>query len=306
MEQSLSSSFSLTEEKIKEFKVKGYLHLKGFFSEQLISHIAKKVNQDIHAPIDMYQSGFSRITFDLFKNDQFIASLLRSNTFRNIMKNLTGRSLIYTQGLGFELKKKESKGFPWHIGTQSFGYQRAEDFGCTIWTPLVPINTKAQRGGMAYVPKNIVSGDFLYTHIDPAVFKKVESKINNEEKVSLEDFVHLRDGPLNDPAMKKILEYFCEEDDFNLGDALIFDKYVIHRSVILDEGEIDSRAAFVMRFVCADSKYDKRRAENLEIPRKYFNYSGPTRFHLDVCENDGDLIAESNLFLDDKDVRILT
>ena len=209
---------------------------------------------------------------------------------------LTNETLLYAQGLGFELKKNESKGFPWHIGTQSFGYQKADDFGCTIWTPLAPIQKAKQRGGMAYVPKNIVSGKFMYTHIDPAIFKKLDEKIKNKNDVTLDDFVYWRDGPLNDPAMNSILNYYAVEDDFKLGDALIFDKYVIHKSVMLNDGPLDSRAAFVMRFISNNSTYDKKRAEDLEIPRSHFDYSGPTRFHLDVCDQDGDLIRDSYLF----------
>jgi hypothetical protein len=306
MNNLVSDSFEITEKQIEDFKRKGFLHLKNFYSKPFISYILKKTNDDIAEPVDKYQAGFSRVAFDLFNGDPTINSLLESKKFREIMKSLTEKKLIYTQGLGFELKKNDSKGFPWHIGTQSFGYQQADDFGCTIWTPLAPIKKESQRGGMAYVPKDIVSGAFMYTDVDPAISDKMQEKIDNKEDLTIDDFVHLRDGPLNDPAMKRILDHFGEEDNFELGDALIFDKHVIHRSVMLGEGEIASRSAFVMRFVCSDSKYDKKRAQDLEIPRKHFNYSGPTSFHLDVCKSDGDLIKNSHLFKDDLEVRVLS
>ncbi|MDM2974072.1 hypothetical protein OGY62_14915 [Citrobacter sp. CK198] len=60
----------------------------------------------------------------------------------------------------------KNKGFSWHIGTQSFGYHHHQDFGYTIWAPLATINPRGQRGGMAYVPKNAVNGEYLYSHID--------------------------------------------------------------------------------------------------------------------------------------------
>lgn len=305
MKDLISSCFYVSADEINKFRKEGFLHLKNIFSEPFVSYIYTRIEEDIAAPVDKYQSGFSRIKFDLFDGDPHIECLLNSEKFRKIMKDLTDRNLIYTQALGFELKKRESKGFPWHIGTQSFGYQRAEDYGCTIWTPLVPIKSNGQRGGMAYVPKNAVSGEFMYDYIDPAVFNATSDRIKNSDDISLEEFVHLRDGPLNDPAMKKILDYYAVEDDFEVGDALIFDKHVIHRSVVLEEGSIDSRKAFVMRFVGSESKYDKKRAHDLEIPRKHFNYAGPTSLHLDVCKNDGDLIAESPIFSDDIETRLL-
>lgn len=230
---------------------------------------------------------------------------MKSPDFRKIMKSLTGRDMLYIQGLGFELKKNESKGFPWHIGTQSFGYQHWDDFGCTIWTPLAQINAQAQRGGMAYVPKNRVSGEFLYSHIDPSVFRLTEEKITNKEDFTVDQFVQLRDGPLNDPAMKALLDYYGVEDNFELGDALIFDKYVIHRSVMLEEGPLDYRIAFAMRFADSASTYDYQRAHALEIPRDHFKYSGPTRFHLNVADKEGMRLVDSPLFKDDLDIRWL-
>ncbi|MCS0429539.1 phytanoyl-CoA dioxygenase family protein [Vibrio diabolicus] len=301
----INKNFQITESDVKNFQQNGFLLLKGVFSQEFINTVKNKIDNDIAAPSDKYQSGFSRIAFDLFEGDETIASLMTDNQFRKVMKKLSGKELLYTQGLGFELKKNDSKGFPWHIGTQSFGYQKAEDFGCTIWTPLVPINNSAQQGGMAYVPKSKVSGEFLYNDIDPVVFEMTQKKIENNSELSLEEFVHLRDGPLNDAAMKKILDFFAVQDDYELGDALIFDKHVIHRSVFLKDGPIEARAAFVMRFVCSESKYDKKRALNLEIPREHFKYKGPTRFHLDVCKEDGELIKSSVLFKNDIESRTL-
>ncbi|MDO6704951.1 phytanoyl-CoA dioxygenase family protein [Photobacterium sp. 1_MG-2023] len=302
----INKNFIVTDSDVKKFQKEGFLLLKGIYSQEFVETIKAKIDSDITAPSDKYQAGFSRIAFDLFEGDETISSLMTEKKFREIMNKLSGKELLYTQGLGFELKKNDSKGFPWHIGTQSFGYQRAEDFGCTIWTPLVSIDNTKQQGGMAYVPKSKISGEFLYDDVDPVVFEMTQKKIEANEEISLEEFVHLRDGPLNDEAMKKILDFYAVQDDFELGDALIFDKHVIHRSVFLKDGEIEARAAFVMRFVCSESKYDKKRALNLEIPRKHFNYKGPTRFHLDVCDEENDLIKNSKLFKDDIKTRTLS
>ncbi len=136
----------------------------------------------------------------------------------------------------------------------------------------------------------------MYKHIDPSTHNLLAEKIKFNKKISLEEFVHLRDGPLNDSAMKKLLDYYAVEDNFALGDALIFDKNVIHTSVMLGDGPVEKRAAFVMRFFEENSRYDKKRAQDLEIPRNHFNYSGPTRFHLEVASSDGDLLVISKLF----------
>jgi hypothetical protein len=292
----LDKNFSVDEIQAQEFKEKGFLLLKSFYSEDFTTYLTETVRKTIKRPTDKYQSGFNRLAFDMYDGDEYIINLLTCDEFRSVMNRLTGRVIFFAQALSFELKKLESKGFPWHIGTQSFGYHNADDYGCTIWAPLAPIDSKGQRGGMAYVPKNIISGHFMYSDVDPATFRLLKEHIDNRKDIKLEEFVQLRDGPLNDPAMKRLLEHFSVEDDFAIGDALIFDKNVIHRSVTLEDGPIDARAAFVMRFFCATSTYDKGRAHDLEVPRKHFSYAGPTTFHLKVADESGELLTESQLF----------
>lgn len=289
----LNKNFNLTSNQIKDFQEKGFLLLKGFYSSDFIFYIQSTINTYISRPTDKYQSGFSRLAFDMYDGDEKVIELLQDTKFRELMKNLTQKDMFFAQALSFELK---NKGFPWHIGTQSFGYHHTDDFGCTIWAPLTQINPTGQRGGMAYVPKNIVNGKYLYSHIDPAVFRMLQNKIDKKEEPQLEEFVQWRDGPLNDSAQKDILDHFSVEDKFEVGDALIFDKYVIHKSVMLGEGPVDSRVAFVMRFFAGDSTYDLERAKNLEIPRNYFKYEGPTKFHIEVAKNEGDLLINSAIF----------
>ncbi|UTZ39048.1 hypothetical protein HB763_21005 [Vibrio campbellii] len=59
-------------------------------------------------------------------------------------------------------------------------------------------------------------------------------------------------------------------------------------------------------FVCSESKYDQKRALNREVPREHFKYKAPTRFHLDVYKEDGELIKSSILFKGDIETRTLT
>lgn len=290
------NTLNITNEDIDSFKTKGFLQIKNFYDKSFIQYIQQKIDEQIASPTDKYQNGFNRLAFDLFEHDPKVEELLKSVEFRKIMYKLTGDIMFFVQAIGFELKKNVSKGFPWHIGTQSFGYHRAEDFGCTIWAPLASINTKKQRGGMAYVPKNIISGKHMYNEVDPAIFTWLDQQIKNNQQPSLAEFISLRDDPLNNVALKTLLDHFAVEDDFEVGDALIFDKNVIHTSVMLGEGELDSRSAFVMRFIDSTSKYDYARAHSLEIPRVYFDYSGPTKLHLEVCKEDGELIIDSDLF----------
>jgi hypothetical protein len=100
------------------------------------------------------------------------------------------------------------------------------------------------------------------------------------------------------------------EDDFKPGDALLFNKMVIHLSVMPGEGPLPRRAAYVMRFVDAGSHYDLERARNLEFPvERYgqglFPYKPFSRQHIEIAEaGAGDPLVECTYF-DNRDRRTL-
>lgn len=292
----VDQDFRLGDEHLSSFRQNGFVKLESFLSTELVQYIKSRITDQM-ALLDKAQTGFNRVGYDIFDDDDVVHALLQHPTFADALTRLADRSLFFSQGLGFELQKNKHSGFPWHIGTQSFGYQRASDYGCSMWVPLDPIDNSAQAGGMSYVPEHIISGQFMYDHIDPAIDKAVEEMAAEEDGLSFQDFIELRHGILNSPAMARLLEHHCWTDDFELGDVLFFNKRVVHASnPLLDGGPLEYRCAFVMRFVDIDSRYDKRRALGLEFPRNQFGQKPQSDFHLDVCKDDGQLISESPYF----------
>lgn len=303
--ETMNPDFTLTEQHVQDYQRQGFVLLKKLFSDEMIAYLRERVNEELETPTDHYQKGFDKLRYDLCNGDERVFELVGNAEFRDIMLKLTKQNLFFTQGVGFTLKREVSKGFTWHIESQSFGFNRAEDYATTLWAPLHPVDTKGQRGGMRYVPRDVISGEFMYEYIDPAVFRCMEEQIASGG-ISFEDYVALRDEPLNSPGLARLLEYYAVEDDFELGDALLFDKYVIHRSAPLEEGPLAARDAFSLRFIGEDSRYDYRRAHDIEIPRNYFQYAGPTKFHLDICKEDGELIVDSTFFDQDREQRFIT
>jgi hypothetical protein len=302
--QTLNPDFKLTQEDIDNYQRTGFVVLRNFFPPEMVEYLKARVNDELEDPTDHYQKGFDKLRYDLCNGDETIFELIANEQFKDIMLKLTQTDLFFTQGVGFGLKKNLSKGFTWHIESQSFGFNRSEDYGTTLWAPLHPIDTKKQRGGMRYVPRDIISGEFMYDFIDPAVFRCMQEHIDSGG-IKFEDYVSLRDEPLNSSGINRLLEYFAIEDDFELGDVILFDKYVLHRSAPLEDGPIDVRDAFSLRFIGVDSVYDKDRAHMIEIPRKYYDYAGPTTFHLDICDEDGERIVDSHFFDEDREKRYI-
>ena len=257
-------------------------------------------------------SRFTRAKYDFESEKADVYELLKRPYFRRALTDLVERDLFLTFELCFEIEKNVSQGFPWHVGVQSFGYQVAEEFGCTLWAPLHPVDTKGQRGGMAYVPQNVISGDFVYHQIEPAIVSTLEAKERAGVRTSVGEYFAMRVEILNSPTMVEILENHQVEDGFEPGDVLLFNKMVVHRSIMLGEGTLPRRAAYVMRFVDAGSHYDLQRARNLEFPvekygKGFIPYKPFTRQHIEIAEagaRDGDVLAECAYF-DNRDRRTI-
>ena len=304
------NEFLITREQKEKFQRDGFVKLEGFFNSDVVNTLIERVEVELGRSPGNFKREFNRLTYGTSQSDKTdVYELLERPYFRRALTELVERDLFLTFELCFELKKNVSKGFPWHVGVQSFGYQAAEDFGCTIWAPLHPVDVKGQRGGMAYVPQSVISGKFIFEQIESAVVSTLEAKEQAGVKTSVQDYFAMRLSPglLNSQPILDILEYHQVEDDFEPGDVLLFNKYVVHRSIMLEEGMLPRRAAFVMRFVEAGSRYDLQRARNIEYPFTNYGYKSPTRSHIEIAEAgalNGAVLAECSYF-DNRDRRMV-
>ena len=296
--------FSITEDDVESFRERGFLKLCGIFSEDLVEHMRSLSIAKVAPPSDNYGAGFSKLKYDIGNDDPTILKLMGNPDFSAAITRLTGEPVFFTQGLGFELEKNKSAGFPWHVGTQSFGFQRSQDQGYTIWTPLTTIDPDGQRGGMAYVSKQVLSGEFVYQHIN-LLPDYLRSKLAAGDELSFGDFSRLKNNLLNSPEMTQLLDHFAVEDAFAPGDALIFDKYVLHRSVRLEDGPLSARLAYALRFSSLDARYDKRRVDALAFPRTTFDYDVGSPFNDDVGSSDGEQVYRSPYFDGTREARTL-
>lgn len=303
------SSFSITREQSECFQRDGFVKLEGFLNAGVIDTLRDRVEVEMSRKRDNWLTAdarFTRAQYDFASNKNDIFELLERPYFRRALTDLAERELFLTFELCFELEKNVSKGFPWHVGIQSFGYQFAEEFGCTLWAPLHPVDRQGQRGGMAYVSERVLSGDFLFRYIESAVISTIEAKERAGVRTSVGEYFDMRSEILNSPPIVDILEWHEIEDDFAPGDALLFKKQVVHRSVGLGDGTLPRRAAYVMRFVDAASHYDLQRARNLEFPVEKYGegflpYRPLTRQHIEIAEagaQDGAVLADCAYFED--------
>ncbi|MBC6476953.1 MAG: hypothetical protein GDA56_03300 [Hormoscilla sp. GM7CHS1pb] len=232
-----------------------------------------------------YSTEFKKLVYDIEQDITF--QIYSSPNFKNTFRQLVGQELTFTQSVGFELTPKK-KGAAWHLDTISFSYIMPEDLGYTLWIPLDPIKTREQHGGIAYVPRKAYSGDAYFFLLDQVV---KNGKV--DEVCQFEDFK--RSNFQYASQMEEIALESCKvEHDFEVGDALLLDKFVWHKSCPLKEGTLPSRKAYVMRFVGSHSRYSKAFLDGMysliratgEEPQTTFGYKALA--HL----KDGDPISE--------------
>ena len=303
------NDFRITPEQKARFQRDGCVKLEGFLSAHAVDALLDRVDLELHQGfVENLKADalFNRARYDFESDKEEVFQLLGRDYFRKALTDLVERDLFLTYEMCFELEKNVDKGLPWHVGTQSFGYQFAHEFGCTMWAPLHPVDPEGQGGGLAYVPEHVVSGEFLFEQIEPAVVSTMKAKDRAGDKTNVGEYFAMRTGILNSSTMLEILEHHRIEEDFRPGDVLVFNKMVIHRSIMLGEGELPRRAAYVLRFVDAGSHYDLKRAQDLEFPVERFGqglfaYKAITRQHIEIAEagaGDGDLLSECAYFGD--------
>lgn len=302
------NDFCINREHKEQFRRDGFVKLNGFLNSSVVSMLLDRVDVELARGTSetlSVDARFNRAKYDFDADKAKIFELLEAPYFRQAMIDLTGHDLFLTFETSYEIEKNTNKGFPWHVCVQGFGYQFAEQFGCTFWAPLHPVNVNKQRGGLACISRQVVPGEFAYS-TDLAVIEVIQAREQAGNRTSVQDYFDLRAGVLNSPVMTELLETHKVEHNFTPGDVLLFDKTVVHRSVMLGEGELARRVAYVLRFVDASSRYDLNRAKILEFPSEqygkgFFPYKPLTRQHIEIAEagaENGDLLSECAYFSD--------
>lgn len=311
------NDFRLTPDQQSQYKQNGFVKLEGFLNDNAVEMLRDRVDVELSRKTgDHFKAGslfsFNRAEYDFVSDKEDILQLIERPYLQQALTGLTGRDIFLTFEIAFEVEKNVSKGLPWHVGIQSFGYQSTEEFGCSVWMPLHPIDPDGQRGGVACVSRSILSGEFAYS-IDAALVDVLKARERAGKRTSVKEYFNLREIALNSPLMDELFALHCVEYDFSPGDALLFDKTVIHRSIMLEEGGLSHRAAYVLRFVDAASRYDMQKAKVLEYPVEqygggFLGYKPLTRQHIEIAEagaKNGDLLAECAYF-DNPERRIVS
>ena len=189
--------FVVTPDHKERFRRDGFVKLDGFFNDEVVATLLDRVDAEMGrggTASDAFRAFrmFNRSVYGFEKDKTLVFELMERPYFRRALTELAGQDMFLADENCYELEKNVSQGFPWHIDIQSFGYQLLQDIGVSIWTPLHPIDATGQRGGMAYVPEHIFSGEYIYTQIEPAIVSTLRNKEQAGVRTSLREYLELR------------------------------------------------------------------------------------------------------------------
>ncbi len=244
----LVNQVKFTADEKAQYDRNGFLPVRNIFTPEAVEGIRNVAERLIQQDKMNTDGTLSRVAFRLHE-DPTMQEIIRSQEFADVFRDLMERRMIFTEAQAFELSKGGT-GLPWHFGYISFGYIRPEDMACTLWVPLSPVNAKKTGGGMAYVPESIYSarrdydlGSMLADHMNKG--DDIEELLGGFKQAH--------------EAMEPIFEENAVEDDFNVGDAFLFNKNVWHRSSRFQQKNATRRIGVAFRFIDLNSHLDKER-----------------------------------------------
>ncbi len=152
----------------------------------------------------------------------------------------------------------------------SYNYLRPQDNGRTIWVPLDPIRLDGQRGGMSVVPRSVYSGNDVMKLIYRMINQHLESP-----DVIMKAFAFER---AHREFVWPILDGAEVELPFELGDALLFDRDLWHRSCPFLQGTMARRRAFILRFIDGEAQLDAQFYDQICMFSKQTGWPIPSTF----------------------------
>lgn len=244
----MSARPSLDAEAIDRFRQHGMLKLKRIMSPSEIEALRRGCDDPIWTPDDPQGlPGFANIANTPRRT--VFERVAQDESLRRVLRELVGERLIFTTGNRFMLTPGAG-GSPWHFGRMTFCAIQPLELGYSLWIPLDPIDTRRQHGGMYWVPTSVWDARGRYQMWAGHMRRGLASPHRDRLEAGLRAQFGGKSGfPMLGPYDEAFAEMQGETDDFEVGDALLFNKFVWHRTEPLRPGPMAQRTAVVLRFV---------------------------------------------------------
>lgn len=239
-----------------DYKRTGIAPIRKIFTPDVIKRLEQSVENHFK-PDDHPEgilAGFDRFSNEFANRDELFSILLEQ--LLEPLGELCGEELGCTQIAILELEAGKRKGFTWHFDNFSFCYIDPDVSGHTFWLPLDPIDVTKQHGGMVWVQQNDFSGKARMQQWAHYQCVDKEHKMPNGKYVEAFHTQYPLDwvGEFD----QLMLEDLKQESSFEIGDALLFNRYTWHRSQdLLTNGPIKKRTTIIFRLVDLSGKINR-------------------------------------------------
>ncbi|MGC5700872.1 hypothetical protein J4P02_11800 [Pseudomonas sp. NFXW11] len=247
----LVNPLRLEQHDLQQFHERGFIKLRQLLTQSAIEQLRELADSQLRPAqpnTASHGDGFGRLTHQLGQVG-ILERLYQQPAFAQALTGLTGGRLIVSEAQSFELPVGRT-GFAWHYDSLNFRYIRPQDPAFSLWLPLQPIRPQGQGGGMAWVPLSLCSAQANFQYSRQLAEKLARGESVAELSAQLQQ-TYGTPGPLIDCFEQQRLE-----DAFEPGDALLFSKYLWHRSSPLLAGEQPRRQAVTLRLLSAEACLD--------------------------------------------------
>lgn len=283
-------------EQVAAFERSGAVKLGGLLDAEAAAELRGRLEAELgpaKASVGRDYDAYDRVKYDAGSTGALAREIVRGEEFKKAIHALIPGRLLYTQSVGFALGPGKA-GLDWHFDLVSYAFIHPQSPAYSVWLPLTPVDPDGQRGGMEYVGEDIYSGrdkmvlSARHFHEGPRVIAEVGG---------LGAYRSLM--PCS-PAEKVVLDRHRIEHAFAPGDALVFSRYVWHRSCPMHEGPVPRRLALTVRFVAADALYDRTLCQKFaEFSVAYGNPGVKTDLGMSFDDlSDGDPMIRSRHAID--------
>lgn len=276
------NSILISPRDVRAFEEDGAIVLRDLISPVVIQAIRETFEKiAISTPLG-FTARYKRMTYNLEDHTDIFDQITGSENFGKITEKLTGRQLILTQVLGLESEPHPEVAVKWHYDQTSYGFVDVDVPAFGLWFPLVNIYSNKQRGGISWVSKQKMSAQAKLSRWEDYYHRLYDLKLEHGEQYEAlnREFNYTTEYGLDwlTESDYQVLEENEVEFSFEVGDAVLMDRNVYHRSTPYLDGPIERRLVCVMRFVDAEAELNRKLFEGLNIHARIENRILPRIF----------------------------
>ena len=244
------NEFAITGQHKEQFLTDGFVKLEGFFNASVIDTLLDRVEVEMsRKPRGEIKavSRFSRVKYDFERNRNDIFELLDRPYFRRALTDLVEHDLFLTFEVMLRTWKERQPGIPVACRRAEFRLStRQMNSAARCGRRCIQSIRRASAAVWLMSPRTLCPAISSSATSNRRLSRPSRPWSELGKETDADQYSLMRAAILNAPPMVDILEHHQVEDDFEPRRRARFQQFVVHRSIMLGDGMLPRRAAYVM------------------------------------------------------------